>query len=91
MTRQNIRVAEEDAYGFPKSKGGGLLTDHSSEPTRRVLRLAVQVSLVKGEDMEECRSSESHQQLPPRTSAWSSGPPVPWRKGSSPALPVGTV
>jgi hypothetical protein len=53
MTRPNVRVAEEDGYGLAKSKGGGLLTDRSSEPTRRVLRLAVQVPLVKGDDVEE--------------------------------------
>jgi hypothetical protein len=39
-------VAEADAFG-------GLLTDLPSEPTRRVLRLAVQDSLVKGDDVEE--------------------------------------
>jgi hypothetical protein len=47
-------VAEADVYGFSKSKaGGGLLTDLPSEPTRRVLRLAVQGSLMKGDDVEE--------------------------------------
>ena len=39
-------MAEADAFG-------GLLTDLPSEPTRRVLRLAVQDSLVKGDDVEE--------------------------------------
>ncbi len=47
-------MAEADVYGFSKSKaGGGLLTDLPSEPTRRVLRLAVQGSLMKGDDVEE--------------------------------------
>ena len=47
-------MAEANAYGFSKSKaGGGPLTDLPCEPTRRVLRLAVQGSLVKGDDVEE--------------------------------------
>ena len=33
--------------------GRGLLTDLMCDPTRRVLRLAVQDSLVKGDDVEE--------------------------------------
>ena len=46
-------MAEAHACGVSKTTSGGLLTDLRCEPTRRVLRLAVQDSLVKGDDVEE--------------------------------------
>jgi len=46
-------VAEAHACGVSKITSGGLLTDLPRVPTRRVLRLAVQDSLVKGDDVEE--------------------------------------
>src|SRR5262249_7193925 len=60
--------------------GGGLLTHRLSEATGRLLRLAVQVPLLRGMTWRS-RSSESHQLPQPTTSASSLCPAGAWAKG----------